>query len=44
VGLRPLADRDGGSESLVCVVGCQVEVSATGPITRPEESYGLRCV
>ena len=52
VGLRPLARRDCGFEShrgngclsVVGVVCCQVEVSATGLITRPEESYRLWCV
>jgi hypothetical protein len=30
--------------SVVSVVFCQVEVSATGLVTRPEESYRLWCV
>ena len=33
-----------GSLSLLSVVCCQVEFSAVGPITRPEESYRLWCV
>ena len=52
MGLRPLACWDCGFESrqghgclyVVSVVCCQVEVSATGLIIRPEESYRLCCV
>jgi hypothetical protein len=33
-----------GCLSLVQCLCCQVEVSATGPIPRPEESYRLWCV
>jgi hypothetical protein len=51
VGLRPVAcwecvfesRRGHGCLSLVTVVCCQVGVSATGPIPRPEESYRV-CV
>ena len=52
VGLRPLACWDRGFEShlghgclsVVSVVCSQIEVSAMGLITRPEESYRLWCV
>ena len=43
----PFAYWDCGFESrmpVVSAVCCQVEVSASGPITRPEESYRLCCV
>ena len=51
VGLRPLACWDCGFESrrghgclsLVCVVCCQVEVSVSGLIARPDETYRVWC-
>jgi len=41
VGSNPAG---GKNVCLVSIVCYQVEVSATGPIARPEDSYRVRCV